>query len=267
MAVAGVDIGSVATKAVVLVDGQVVARRVVRTGVNPAQVGEETLRQALQEAGLTRQGLRCVVTTGYGRRSARLGPQVVTEITAGGRGAWALPTPWGRARTVVDLGGQDSKVILLDEAGAVVDFAMNDRCAAGTGRFLEVMAGVLGVALEEMGARSLEAAAPVTINSTCTVFAESEVVSLIAQGCSPADIAAGLHAAIGSRLAGMVRRLAGRRVMLVGGGALNRGVQRALEEALGEEVYVPPEPQFVVALGAALIAAERSSPASPHDLP
>lgn len=266
--VAGVDIGSVATKAVVLADGEVAARKVVRTGVYPARAAEQALEAALAEAGLSRDRLEHVVTTGYGRRSVRLGSsQVVTEITAAGRGAWVLSTPWGRARTVVDLGGQDSKVILLDEAGAVADFVMNDKCAAGTGRFLEVMAGVLGVTLEEMGELSLRAASPVTINSTCTVFAESEVVSLIAQGRSPADIAAGLHASIASRLAGMVKRLSGSRVMLVGGGALNRGVHKALEAALGEEVYVPPEPQFVVALGAALIAAGRPSSASPHGLP
>jgi len=257
MIVAGVDIGSVATKAVVLEDGQVVGKAVARTGIDHPEVGREVLESALAQAGTTREVVRRVVTTGYGRRSAKLGAGVVTEITTAGRGAWALGAPWGSVRTVVDLGGQDSKVILLDESGAVADFAMNDKCAAGTGRFLEVMAGVLRVTLEEMGELSLRATDPVTINATCAVFAESEVVSLIAQGRGPADILAGVHNAIASRLTSMVRQLDGDRVLFVGGGARNQGVRKALEDTLGREVHVPADPEFVVALGAALIAADQ----------
>ncbi len=324
---AGVDIGSVATKAVVVTDGEarplpagpsgarntvrrtansespavhqdrrglkVVGRAITRTGVNPPEAGEEVLNAALKEAGLTgdrearplstvapgahnqppsrspamnpgasrtaggRGLLDRIVTTGYGRRSVPFGDVAVTEITAAGRGAWFLGAPWGSARTVVDLGGQDSKVVLLEEPGVVPDFAMNDKCAAGTGRFLEVMAGVLGVELGEMGELSLRATDPVTINSTCTVFAESEVISLIAQGRRPADIAAGIHNSIASRLVTMVRQLAGDRVFFCGGGARNVGVQAALREALAAELYVPPDPQFVPALGAALIASDQ----------
>jgi len=190
---------------------------------------------------------------------------------------------------VVDLGRQDSKVIILDDCGAEADVASNDKCAAGTGRFLEVMAGVLGVTLEEMDELSLGAVDAVTINATCTVFAESEVVSLIAQRRAPADIIAGVHQAIASRLATMVCQVAqplvaapaprspageqgdlsqlspgsgsqikrSLRVFFVGGGAKSRGVQKALKEALGAELHVPCDPQFVVALGAALIAADQ----------
>jgi len=288
MIVAGVDIGSVATKAVIVVEGRVAGRAMTRTGVNPPQAGEEVLSAALREAGLAADRLDRTVTTGYGRRAVRFGDGVVTEITAAGRGAWSLGAPWGAVRTVIDLGGQDSKVILMEEArplstgpagtrgqpdsecpaksrdrrcleepGVVSDFAMNDKCAAGTGRFLEVMAGVLGVELGEMGALSLRATDPVTINSTCTVFAESEVISLIAQGRRPADIAAGIHNSIASRLLTMVRQLDGDRAFFCGGGARNVGVQAALREALQAEVYVPTDPQFVVALGAALIASDQ----------
>jgi predicted CoA-substrate-specific enzyme activase len=160
----------------------------------------------------------------------------------------------------VDLGGQDSKVVILDGSGAVADFAMNDKCAAGTGRFIEVMAGVLGVGLEQMGALSLQCASPVTINATCTVFAETEVISLIAQGRPPADIAAGIHRSIATRLAAMVRQLGGGDIFFCGGGARNEGVRAALKDILGGPLHVPPDPQFVVALGAALIAADGVAP-------
>jgi predicted CoA-substrate-specific enzyme activase len=256
MVVAGVDVGSVATKAVVLVEGKAVGAALVRTGVNPARAATEVLEAALAQGRLSRAEVERLITTGYGRRAVGLGDGVVTEITAAGRGAWHLGAPWGPARTVVDLGGQDSKVVLLDGSGAVADFAMNDKCAAGTGRFIEVMAGVLGVGLDEMGALSLQSADPVAINATCTVFAETEVVSLIAQGRPPADIASGIHRSIATRLAAMVRQLGGGDVFFCGGGARNIGVQAALADTLGTNLYVPPDPQFVVALGAALIAAD-----------
>jgi len=255
MIVAGIDIGSVATKALVLVGGEVAARAVTRTGADPARAAEDVLARALAQAGLAGAEVERKVTTGFGRRSTNLGARVVTEVTAAARGAWELSCSSATVRTVVDLGGQDSKVILLDESGAVADFLMNDKCAAGTGRFIEVMAGVLEVSLDEMGRLSLDAGDPVTINSTCTVFAESEVISLIAQGRKPTDIVAGIHASIASRLATMVRRLDGGGVFFCGGGAKNAGMKRALEDALQGKVHVPPHPQFVVALGAALIAA------------
>jgi predicted CoA-substrate-specific enzyme activase len=257
MIVAGVDIGSVATKAVVLTDGKVVGEAVARTGVSPARAGAEVLEAALARGRLSRGEVERIITTGYGRRSVGLGDGVVTEITAAGWGAWHLGAPWGCARTVVDLGGQDSKVVILDGSGAVADFAMNDKCAAGTGRFIEVMAGVLGVSLDEMGALSLQSADPVAINATCTVFAETEVISLIAQGRPVADIAAGIHRSIATRLAAMVRQLGGGDIFFCGGGARNEGVQAALKDTLGTKLYVPPAPQFVVALGAALVAADQ----------
>ncbi|MFH1731335.1 MAG: acyl-CoA dehydratase activase [Planctomycetota bacterium] len=254
MITAGIDIGSVATKAAVLRDGEVVARSILRTGADPAGAASEALAAAAGQAGLERGQIERIVSTGYGRRTIGFADDVLTEITAGARGAYHVGCPWGVPRLIVDLGGQDTKVILLDDDGTVRDFAMNDKCAAGTGRFLEVMAGVLDVPLAELGAASERAAAPAPINATCTVFAESEVISLIAGGTPKEDIVAGLHAAIASRIAQMAGPMGGHDIFFNGGGALNAGVSRALKRVLGREVYVPPDPQHVVAAGAALSA-------------
>ena len=255
MYVAGIDIGSATTKAVVCVNGKVTGKALIRSGVNPKETAETVLMEALSQARIDRPGLDRIVATGYGRRAADIGTDIVTEISAAARGAFFLDCPWGKPKLVVDLGGQDTKVILLDAEGGVADFSMNDKCAAGTGRFLEVMAGILEVPLDELGSVSRRASIPVQINATCTVFAESEVISLIAGGVRKEDIVAGLHAAIAGRIMTMVRQMGGADVFFCGGGARNSGVRRAIEEVLGHRVYVPPEPQFVVALGAALIAA------------
>lgn len=253
---AGVDIGSVATKAVLLGDEKVLGKAIVKTGVNPREAAEEALSRALNEAGIKREKVERIASTGYGRRSVDFGDKVITEISADARGAFFLGCPWGKPRLIADLGGQDTKVILLDQDGGVADFQMNDKCAAGTGRFLEVMAGVLGVELDQMGEVCEQATAPVQINSTCTVFAESEVVSLITGGAKKEDIIAGLHAAITSRLVTMLRQMKDEDVFFNGGGARNKGIKKALEKELGRRVYVPPGPQFVVSLGAALMAAD-----------
>jgi (R)-2-hydroxyacyl-CoA dehydratese activating ATPase len=257
MLTAGIDIGSVATKAVVVRDGEVVGRSLIRSGAAPGAAASEALDAAAAEAGVERGEIGRIVATGYGRRSVDFADDVITEITAGARGAHYAGTPTGAPHLIVDLGGQDTKVILMDDAGSVRDFVMNDRCAAGTGRFLEVMAGVLEVPLEQFGALSEAAVSPAPINATCTVFAESEVISLIARGATQADIVAGLHASIASRIAQMARPMlkAGDLVLFAGGGALNGGVRAALEKALDRPVHVPDLPQHVVAVGAALTAA------------
>jgi predicted CoA-substrate-specific enzyme activase len=284
MMTCGVDVGSVAAKAVVLANGKVVGRGIAPTGAAPALAAETAWAGALEAAGADRASVARVVATGYGRRATRLPGDVVTEISAAARGAFWLGAPWGRARILADLGGQDTKVIVLDAEGHVADFTMNDKCAAGIGRFLTLMAACLEMDLSEMGRLSLRSQAPVALNSTCAVFAESEVVSLIAQGRKKEDIAAGLHAAIASRIAAMVRQAAGpfgetrgrpeqRRMgrrgpieglFFAGGGAQNAGVQAALESALGRPVYVPPEPQYVAATGAALIAAATEDHRAKH---
>ena len=254
MVTAGIDIGSVATKAVVLRDGEIAGRSLIRSGADPQRAAADAFAAAIDQAGIGREQLARIASTGYGRRLVDFADDVVTEITAGARGAHHVGCPWGTPRLIVDLGGQDTKVILLDEDGSLRDFAMNDKCAAGTGRFLEEMAGVLDVPLAELGEIAERATSPASINSTCTVFAESEVVSLIAKGTPREDIVAGLHAAIASRIAQMVKPMGDHDVFFHGGGALNAGTRSALERALDRQVCVPPEPQYVVAVGAALFA-------------
>lgn len=255
--VAGIDVGSVSAEAVLLEGGQVVGQSAIGTGASSKAAGERALRLALERAGRQRGEVRCVVATGYGRMAVEGAHKRVTEITCHARGAWQLFAGGG---TVIDIGGQDSKVIRLGPCGAVSDFVMNDRCAAGTGRFLEVMARALEVPLEALGALSARASRAAPVSSMCTVFAESEVVSLVAQGVAVEEIVAGLHAAVAERVCGMAQRLGvAPQVVMSGGVAQNAGVVRAIEEKLGCAVAVPPEPQMAGALGAALIAAEVAS--------
>ncbi len=253
----GLDIGSVATKAVALRDGAIVGRADLRSGAAHQAVAGEALRLVLETAGASRAEVGRVIATGYGRRAIDLADDVITEITAAARGAVEVGCPWGSPRLIVDLGGQDTKVILLDEDGLVRDFVMNDRCAAGTGRFLEVMADLLEVPVDRLGELDETADHREPVNATCTVFAESEVISLIADGAERADIVAGLHHAIAARIAGMARPMGEHDLCFIGGGALNGGVRRALERIIGRTVYVPPSPQHVVALGAALTRPRR----------
>jgi predicted CoA-substrate-specific enzyme activase len=253
---AGVDIGSVGTKAVVLGPGEaLLGSAVIATGYNARSAGETALRQAAAAAGVALEALACVVATGYGRRSLPLAQRAVTEITCHAAGAHYLAAD---VRTVIDIGGQDSKVIRIGEGGRVEDFAMNDKCAAGTGRFLEVMARALEVDLEAFGSLSRQASRPAAISSICTVFAESEVVSLVAQGAARADIIAGIHAAVASRMVALAGRLGlSPPVMLSGGVARNSGVVAALEERIGFALIVSPRAQLTGAIGAALIAARQ----------
>ena len=253
MLVAGVDIGSIATKAVVLREREIVGRAVTPTGAAPGPASEAVLTAALHEARVAREALQRVIATGYGRRVTPVADGTITEITAAAKGAHlALGDS---VRTIVDLGGQDTKVIALDQAGLVRTFAMNDKCAAGTGKFLEVMAHVLGVKLEDLAALSLRAKTPARLSATCTVFAESEVISMIHRGLPPEEIAAALHAAIGGRIAAMVEQVGQKEpIAFIGGGARNPAMRAALERALGVSLRVPQHPQFTVATGAALVA-------------
>jgi predicted CoA-substrate-specific enzyme activase len=255
MITAGIDIGSVTTKVVVLKNKEILARAITPTGADPKVAAELAMKEASKLACLSMDDIEYIVSTGYGRRSIEFGDKVITEISANARGARFLGSPSGIIRTIIDLGGQDSKVIALEENGDIEDFVMNDKCAAGTGRFLEVIASALEVRLEDLGRLSLESKNPAKIDSTCTVFAESEVISLVAQGRNKEDIIAGLHVSIAKRIAGMVKQVGAREVIFFdGGGAKNIGIKKAIEKELGMEVYVPDEPQFVIALGAALIA-------------
>jgi len=253
MITAGIDIGSVATKAVVLSDGKPVGKALVQTGTDPRAAAAEVLSQALAQAGLRESELPRVVT-GYGRVVANNGARTITEILAAARGAHRVAP---QADGVIDLGGQDTKVIRLGPDGTVADFLMNDKCAAGTGRFLELMVSALGVDFDRLGDLAGAATRPARINSTCAVFAGSEVVSLIARSVPQPDIAAGLFASIASRIAALATHVGGAgRYAFIGGGARSPAMRTALEAALGKEVIVPDDPQFVVALGAALSAAQ-----------
>lgn len=254
MIVAGVDIGSLTAKAVILRDADILGYSIIPTGPDVTGVAEHTLTAALDKAGLRREDLAAVVSTGYGRAKVPLASRSVTEITCDAKGAHHL---FPETRMVIDIGGQDSKVISLDGEGRVIDFAMNDKCAAGTGRFLEVMAQAMEIELNDLGPVSLKHKKPLVISSMCTVFAESEVISLIAEGYAKEDILNGLHQAIASRVSAMAQSLrVGKVVMLSGGVAKNIGVVQALEENLKVRVKVPPEPQIIAALGAAVCAQE-----------
>ncbi len=254
---AGIDVGSLSAEAVLLGAGGVLAYSIVPTGVDSRRAAERVLNSALQSAGLGMKELKIIVATGYGRISVPFAHKQITEITCHSRGAFHLdPT----VRTVIDIGGQDSKVIRLDEKGRVLDFAMNDKCAAGTGRFLEVMADALEVELERLAVLSGEAGRATPISSTCTVFAESEVVSLLAAGVPRAEVARGLHESVAVRTAGLVHRVGlAEAVMMTGGVAKNSAVVQALEERLGVKIRVPAEPQITGALGAALLARDELS--------
>ncbi len=254
MIIAGVDIGSLTAKAVVLKDADILGYAVFPTRHDIAGIAEHALTTALNRAGLKQEQLAMVVSTGYGRAKVPVAGKSITEITCDAKGAHFL---FPETRMVVDIGGQDSKVISLDKEGRVIDFAMNDKCSAGTGRFLEVMAQALGIALNELGPVSLKHKKQLVISSMCTVFAESEVISLVAEGVPKEDILNGLHQAIASRVSAMAQSLrVENTVMLVGGVAKNTGVVQSLEQNLKVKVKVPPEPQIIAALGAAICARE-----------
>lgn len=248
----GIDIGSTATKAVVF-DGVVRGRAVVPTGWEPREAALCALRESLALADIAEDRVGGIVGTGYGRISLDIFDRRVTEITCHARGAHHLHPA---TRTVIDIGGQDSKVIVLDGEGMVNDFLMNDKCAAGTGRFLQVMAGVLDETLDGLG--SLAAGAePVSLSSMCTVFAESEIIGMLARGVEKARIAAGILDTIARRVEGLAGRLALREVVtFTGGTARNPAICKVIAARLGVALHVPAEPQFVGALGAALIAGE-----------
>ncbi len=253
IAFAGIDVGSLGTKAVILVDGEIAGYSILRTGINTEENGLNGLNSALENAGLARHDVQYIVATGYGRISAPYADKTVTEITCHARGAHYLHP---QTRTIIDMGGQDCKAIRLDENGNVTDFAMNDKCAAGTGRFLEVMANVFKVSLDELGPLSLEATQVLPVSSTCTVFAESETVSLLARGEKPANIIVGIHHAIANRVGGMFSRVGIESDLFFSGGvAKNVGMRKALEETLKVKIAEPEQdPQLVGAIGAAVIA-------------
>ena len=250
----GIDIGSSSSKCVIIDENKKILATAVKnigTGTNgPAMV----IAEALSQAGITEDQINFTVATGYGRVTYTQADKQITEISCHGKGvAHLIPG----ARTIIDIGGQDAKVIKLTEFGNVDNFVMNEKCAAGTGRFLEVMARILNCGLDELSGLSMKSTEEVVISNTCTVFAESEVISQLAQGTSKEDVARGADNSITSRVAGLARRIGITPVVVMSGGvAQNESVVRCMEKQIGYDITVAPNPQSVGALGAALFALE-----------
>ena len=255
---AGVDVGSTQTKAVIMSDNggvKIEARALVDTGANVQRAAERAFDCCCREAGMHGSDVGFVLGTGYGRYKIAFGNTQMTEITCHAKGASFLCPG---TRTVIDMGGQDSKAISVGANGEVLDFVMNDKCAAGTGRFLANSAEVMGISLDEVGPLSLKAQHPVKIATVCTVFVESDILSYLAQGKTGEDILGGVHIAIAKRTVSLARRLSIEpEIAMTGGVARNVGMVRALEEVLGRKIQVSPDAQFIGAVGAALFALEK----------
>lgn len=251
--VAGIDIGSLMSKAVVLSgNGHIVSFELTRTVYDSLISASNVIKGCLEKGGLDSSQLSYIVATGYGRVNVPFANKAVTEIICHARGVNRL---FPSARTIVDMGGQDSKVISIRSDGRVRKFVMNDRCAAGTGRFLEVMSSALGVGLSELGDLAATSPQRPRISSVCTVFAESEIIGMMARAVPKQWIAGGLCEAIAARIYQMLVKIEMEEdFVMTGGGAKNGGIVKILSEKIGHEFLVPEEPQMTGALGAALIA-------------
>jgi predicted CoA-substrate-specific enzyme activase len=254
---AGIDIGSTMTKAAIVGDDGVVVSHIIGpTGPGQRKLAGEVMRQALDRAGhLPFEAISYLVATGYGRINVPFADRQITEISCHARGVNAL---FSKARTVIDIGGQDVKGIKIDTRGKPVDFVMNDKCAAGTGRFLEVIAETLGIAMGDLGKIAARSSKPVRISSLCTVFAAQEVSSRLSEGTELADLVAGIHLSVAERILRTVSRISiEKEVVITGGGAMDENLVRVLSEKLGYEVQVPPEPLITGAVGAAMLGRDR----------
>lgn len=254
---AGIDIGSTAIK-VALVDqaGHVAGTHVVDSGSLFHRNACEALSALLSRLGVGRERVRYLISTGYGRKLFKEADDSISEITANAIGAHEVGRVFGGVRTIINIGGQDSKAIQIDNQGSVTNFAMNDKCAAGTGRFLDVAARNLGLDLEELSDYHFAGrGAPLTINATCTVFAESEIIGLLANGHGKEEIVAGIHYSIAKRTVRLAKRVGVEdQVYFDGGPALNRGLVAAIEDELQRKLVVPEHPQTTTAIGAAMLA-------------
>jgi predicted CoA-substrate-specific enzyme activase len=261
---AGIDIGSTMTKVVILNQG-IVASIIGPTGPEQRRLANKVMEEALKKAFLSFSQITYIVSTGYGRINVPFSDKQFTEITCHARGIVRL---FPKARTIIDIGGQDAKGIKINGSGKIVDFVMNDKCAAGSGRFIEVIADTLGVALDQVGERSLQSKNPAKISNICTIWAQQEVASSLAEGVDVSDLLAGIHQSLADRIVRMVSRLkVEREVIVTGGGGKNRGLLKALSEQLGQEVLVPEEPLLTGALGAALMGKEIAEKARQNQTP
>ncbi len=272
----GIDVGSLTAQAVLIEDGRTpmlktigvrLLSKSIRVKPNPLDSARTVMGELLEENGLSWGDITYCVSTGYGRDRVQeegLAQQNVSEISCHGIGAFSVA---GQVRTIIDIGGQDAKVIRVDEKGDLVNFVMNDKCAAGTGRFLEVMSRTLGISFEELGPLALKARGRVELSSRCSIFAETEVLHFLQKGYDPRDLASGICKSMADRVMALVRRVGvEREVMMTGGVAKNAGVVAALQQELGQDIAVPAnlDPQLVGALGAALIARETLNSGGAH---
>jgi predicted CoA-substrate-specific enzyme activase len=256
---AGVDVGSTQTKAVLVADDssgvRILSRALVDTGANVIRAAQSAFDKCCQSADIPQKDVGFIVGTGYGRYKITFGNTQMTEISCHARGAHFLCPG---TRTVIDMGGQDSKAISVGPAGEVLDFVMNDKCAAGTGRFLANAAEVMGISLDEIGSLSLRASRPVKIATVCTVFVESDILSYLSQGKRAEDIMGGVHLAIAKRTLSLARRLTIElEITMTGGVARNCGMVQALQTVLGQKLQVSPDAHFMGAVGAGIFALEK----------
>jgi len=252
MITAGCDVGSLTAKAVILKDGKIAAAEVMRASAAPEKSAQQVMELAVKKAGIAMTDIAYCVGTGYGRKHINFVNAVESEIACHGRGAvWQVPS----ARTVVDIGGQDAKAIRVDDKGNVERYVYNDKCASGTGRFLEIIADALDKKLEELGDIATKSTEKLTLSNQCVVFAETEIISLVSEGKEIADIVNALHQAVANRAASLARGISVEAdAVMTGGVAKNSGMFRALERALGVTLKSVPDPQINGALGAALFA-------------
>ncbi len=261
---AGIDIGSTMTKAIIL-DKGIIASVIGPTGPEHRTMANMVMQEALDQAGIPFSSITYIVSTGYGRINVPFADKQVTEISCHARGVFYL---FPGAGTIIDIGGQDSKAILIGPGGKPTDFIMNDKCAAGSGRFIEVIADTLGLRLEDMGDLSLESRNPANISSICTIWAQQEVAESLARGVAIPDLVAGIHRSLADRIIGMVRRLQIKEeVIITGGGAKNKGLVQALARQIGHEVFIPDNPLITGALGAALLGKELREKAEASNTP
>ena len=260
---AGIDIGSTMTKVVIMNDG-IISSIIGPTGPEQRRLANRVMENALNQAGLPFEAITYLVATGYGRINVPFADKQVTEISCHAKGVAHL---FPRCKTIIDIGGQDSKGITIDH-GRPTDFVMNDKCAAGTGRFLEVIAEALGITIQDLGGMALKSKQPAQISNICTVFAEQEVVARLTEGVPLNDLVAGILESLASRISRMVNRLkVANEVVITGGGAKNAGLVKALSDKLGYATLVPPEPLITGAVGAALLGKDIVQKATKNSLP
>jgi predicted CoA-substrate-specific enzyme activase len=258
---AGIDIGSLTAEAVIVKHGRMIAGEIMNVLPNPVDSARQVMGRALKSAGIGPGEVSSAISTGYGRdqvQAAGMARENVSEISCHGYGAFCVDPA---VRTVIDIGGQDAKVIKLDHAGKLMNFVMNDKCAAGTGHFLEVMSRTLGVGLEELGPLALESRKPVLMSTRCTIYVETEVIHYLQRGVANKDVAAGISRAMAERVVALARRVQPEpRIMLTGGVAKNTAVRAELEKILGARMERPGlDPQLIGAFGAAMLAAREAS--------